>query len=314
MRRAGASLVLAGCLLMAVTSQAQYKGDHIPGFTGLQSGTQPPAGLYLGSALWVYPTDTVKDTNGNSITLPGSLTSVAPMILVNAVTNFKLAGGAFGASIAFPFISNRIQFDSLAISTSTVYTDMFAGVTVGWHPKRADITAGYNLYMPTGTYSPNGNNNSGLGMWSSELSLGATYYPDEKKLWNAAGTFFIEFNSAKRDTNIRPGDLGTVEGGVGRTFYKKVSGPIPMVMNVGAAGYAQWKITTDSGSQIPPYFVIYNDRVFALGPEFNIYIPRPRLTLLARYEPEFGARLRTQGQTIIFTIVWTAKSWAKTGP
>jgi hypothetical protein len=299
---------------MAVASQAQYKGDHIPGFTGLESGSQPPAGLYLGSALWVYPTDTVKNSNGNSITLPGSLTSTAPMILVTAVSNFKLAGGNVGASIAFPFIKNRIQFDSLSLSSSTAYTDMFAGATVGWHPKRADITAGYNLYMPTGTYSPSGNNNSGLGMWSNELSLGVTYYPDEKKQWNAAGTFFIEFNGTKGDTDIRPGDLGTVEGGLGRTFYKKVSGPIRMIMNVGAAGYAQWKITEDSGAQIPPTFVIYNDRVFALGPEFNIYIPGPRLTLLARYEPEFGARLRTQGQTIIFSIVWTAKSWEKAAP
>lgn len=49
MRHSGASLVLAGCLLMAIMCQAQYKGDHIPRFTGLQSGTQPPAGLYLGS-------------------------------------------------------------------------------------------------------------------------------------------------------------------------------------------------------------------------------------------------------------------------
>jgi hypothetical protein len=108
--------------------------------------------------------------------------------------------------------------------------------------------------------------------------------------------------------------LGTVEGGVGRTFYKKVSGPIPIVMNFGAAYYAQFKITSDSGSDIPPLLQGFKDRVFAVGPEFNIYIPGPRLTLLARYEPEFAARVHTQGETFVFSIIWVAHSWVKNNP
>lgn len=314
MRRSRVSLWLVWFLSIAVWTQAQYKDDHIPGFTGLQSGTQPPPGLYVGSLLWVYPTSTVKDNNGNSTTLPAPLTSTAPMILVTAVSNFKVLGGKTGASIAFPWIDNRIQFNSLDLNSGIAYTDMFAGLTLGWNLKRADVTAGYNLYIPTGSYSPSSNENSGLGMWGSEFSLGSTVYLDQKKLWNAAATFFFEFNESKSGTDIRPGDLGTVEGGFGRTFYKKVSGPIPLIMNLGAAGYAQWKITNDSGSQIPPALLGYKDRVFALGPEFNIYIPGPRLTLLARYEPEFGARVRTQGQTIIFSIVWVARSLVKSHP
>ena len=85
-------------------------------------------------------------------------------------------------------------------------------------------------------------------------------------------------------------------------------------MNIGAAGYAQFKVTGDSGSDIPPALRGLKDRVFALGPEFNIFIPGPRLSLLARYEPEFGARNRTQGQTIVFSIVWVAKSLVKHQP
>jgi hypothetical protein len=79
-----------------------------------------------------------------------------------------------------------------------------------------------------------------------------------------------------------------------------------MIMNAGLAGYAQFKVTGDSGSDIPPILQGLKDRIFELGPEFNIYIPKPRLTLLARYEPEFGGRNRTQGQTIVFSVVWLA--------
>ena len=121
----------------------------------------------------------------------------------------------------------------------------------------------------------------------------------------------MEFNTDKKGTNIHVGDLGTVEGGLARTFYKKLSGPIPLVMNLGVAGYSQFKITRDSGSDIPIPLRGLKDRVFALGPEFNMYIPGSRLSLLARYEPEFDGRNRLQGQTIVISIVWVAKSLAK---
>jgi hypothetical protein len=33
----------------------------------------------------------------------------------------------------------------------------------------------------------------------------------------------------------------------------------------------------------------YKDCSYTLGPEFNMYISKPRLTLRVRYEPQFGA-------------------------
>jgi hypothetical protein len=77
-------------LVFTVHVSAQYRGDHIPGFLGLSSGTQAPPGLYVANVVWVYPTSTIKDNNGNSVNLPGSLTSTADIILLSAVTNYKL--------------------------------------------------------------------------------------------------------------------------------------------------------------------------------------------------------------------------------
>jgi hypothetical protein len=148
-----------------VVSEAQYKGDHIPGFLGLDSGTQAPAGLYVGNVVWVYPTSTIKDNSGHDVTLPGSLTSTAELILLSVVTNYKLFGAHLGGSAAFPFIKNRIQLNSLDVNTGFAYTDMFIGASLGWHLKRADITAGYNLYIPTGRFSQGGTDNTGLGIW-----------------------------------------------------------------------------------------------------------------------------------------------------
>jgi hypothetical protein len=307
-------LIVTALFVFATSAQAQYKGDDIPGFLGLSNGTQPPPGLYLGALAWVYPTDTVKDNNGNSIALPGSLTSSAGIMLVNVVTPYKLFGANIGASGGFPFIKNRIQTDQLNVSTGFAYTDMFAGLNLGWHLKRADVMAGYNLYIPTGNFVQGGNNNTGLGMWGNEFTIGTTVYLDERKLWNAAGTFALEFNTDKSGTNIQVGNLGTVSWGLGRTFYKKVDGPIPLIMNVGAVGYTQFKVSGDSGSDIPPVLRGFKDHIFAAGPEFNIYVPRPRLTFLVRYEPEFAGRVHTQGSTVVFSFAWVAKSFVHPHP
>lgn len=302
-------------LLAPLHSHAQYKGDDIPGFLGLQSGTQAPPGLYVGNVVWVYPTSTVKDSNGNKILSGLSLTSTADVILVNLVTNYKLFGANFGVQAAIPFIKNRLQLNSLDVSSSFAFTDMFISpIVLGWNLKRADIIAGYNLYLPTGRFSANATNNTGLGMYGNEPFVGTTIYLDQKKMWNAATNFALEFHTNKSGTNINVGDMATIQGGLGRTFYKKRRGPVPMIMNLGAAYYAQFKVTGDSGSDIPPPLRGFEDRVFGLGPEFNIFIPKPRLTLLVRYEPEFGARVRTQGQTVVFSVVWVAKSLAKQSP
>ena len=73
MRCPSPTLALSAVQWIAVTSQAQYEGDHITGFVGLQSARQAPPGLYVGNVVWVYSPSTLKDSDGNSIKLDGGL-------------------------------------------------------------------------------------------------------------------------------------------------------------------------------------------------------------------------------------------------
>jgi hypothetical protein len=314
-RRVPEACLLLLFVCICLPAAAQYKGDDIPGSLGLQSGTQAPPGIYVGNLLWIYPTSTVKDSHGNTINQRGSLTSTLDGIVLSGVTNWKFLGANYGASVIIPFISNRLQFDSLNVNTGMAFTDMIVSpVQLGWHRKRADFLAAYNIYIPTGRYSAGGTDNTGLGMVGNEFSVGSTLFLDDEKRWSLSGNFALEFHTDKRGTDINVGDMATVQGGLGKAYYHKVDGPIPMIMNLGVDYYAQFKITGDSGSDIPPALRGFQDRVFGIGPEFNIYFPKPRLTLLARYEPEFAARTRSQGQTIVFTIAWVAKSLVKMPP
>ena len=132
-------------------------------------------------------------------------------------------------------------------------------------------------------------------MVGNEFSVGSTLFLDDEKRWSLSGNFALEFHTDKRGTDINVGDMATVQGGLGKTYYHKVDGPIPMIMNLGVDYYAQFKVTGDSGSDIPPALLGFKDRVFGLGPEFNVFLPKPRLTFLVRYEPEFAARVRSAG-------------------
>ena len=188
MRRLTLGALCILIVLVAIAAEAQYKGDDIPGFLGLQSGTQAPPGLYVGNIVWVYPTSTIKNDNGDTVNQRGSLTSTLNTILISWVSNFKILGANYGATVAIPFIKNRIQVNSLDVNSGFAFTDMIVTpISLGWNTKRADFTAGYNLYLPTGRFSAGGTDNTGLGMYGNEFFVGTTVYLDQKKLWSAAG-------------------------------------------------------------------------------------------------------------------------------
>ena len=66
LRPRAAGLIFA-VLVIGVASQAQYKGDDIPGFLGLQSGNQGPPGLYVVDIAGVCPTVTKNDNTAKSL-------------------------------------------------------------------------------------------------------------------------------------------------------------------------------------------------------------------------------------------------------
>jgi hypothetical protein len=130
--------------------------------------------------------------------------------------------------------------------SKTQLTDTYIQpVRLGWRRAKSDFLVGLGVFVPTGDYEFRGDSNSGLGMWSFELFAGATVYFDEKKNWHLATTAFYETHTNKKDTEIRVGDILTLEGGLGRSFLGGGA-------NAGVAYYAQWKVTADDLSILPP--------------------------------------------------------------
>jgi hypothetical protein len=266
--------LMAITILCAQSSFAGFAGHNTKGDFGLQSGSQLPPGFYLVAPMYYrYDADTLKDRDGNQISLDpqgrSSLEANAYVFGLIWVSEHKILGGNYSFQIYPGFTDNTLEapVHGLNESVSTGFTDLyFQPINLGWHTDRADFTAGLGLYAPTGEYELGGSSNRGLGMWSFELFAGTTLYFDEAKSWHFAATAFYEIHTDKEDTNIRVGDILTIEGGLGKSFMDGA-------LSLGAAYYAQWKLTEDDLGMEGP---LHNNRkvgknqVYGIGPELTL--------------------------------------------
>lgn len=304
-----AFLVLAQ-LLFFQSLFAQLKGTHVLGDAGLQSGTQAPPSLTIAIPVYDYHTSHFVEGGGHKADVAD-----INMFLVgvggSVVTNAKILGGNYGASILLAFASNKIEGSAVSSKSSLAFTDMYIQpLQLGWKTKRADFNFGYALYLPTGKYELGGDDNSGLGMVTNELSAGSTVYLDKKKEWNFSALFSYGINGSKKNTkddDVTVGNVLTVEGGLGKTWYKPVKGkPLPMIINAGIVYYMQFK-TTDDKMTVPvlggsPIDLANKDQIFGLGAEGNIFLPSIKSSIGVRWLTELGAKNRTQGNTFFITL------------
>ncbi len=303
--------ILASILLVAfslpLSAHAQLAGHNTKGDFGLQSGTQAPSGFYVIPLYYGYSADTLRDSNGDGIAPlggGGSVDASATIVGGMWITNKKLLGGTYGFSIYPGVTNNALELPALQTDTktSTGLADLYIQpVILGWNKSRADFMAGLGINAPTGEYKDGGDSNRGLGMWSYELFGGATLYFDEAKTWHFAVTAFYETHGKKDGTDIRVGDLLTLEGGLGKSFMDGA-------VNVGIAYYAQWKITDDDFGLgfIPPGGPLLDrHRVYGFGPEITIPLAsRSKLFgfLNLRYFWETGGRTTLEGNTFLATF------------
>lgn len=301
-------ILIAITLLSTPSSFAGFSGHNTKGDFGLQSGSQLPPGWYLLAPMYYrYEADTIRDRDGDRISDPeerGSLEVNAYVLGLIWVSEYKILGGNYSFQVYPAFTDNVLENPAIGLSesVSTGFTDLyFQPINLGWHTERADFTGGLGIYAPTGEYEPGGPSNRGLGMWSFEFFAGTTLYFDESKSWHFAATAFYETHTEKKDTDIRVGDILTIEGGLGKSFMDGA-------LSLGGAYYAQWKLTDDdipSLDMISSSSNVGKNRVYGVGPEISIPLASSSKLygfLNARYLWEFGAESTTEGESLVISL------------
>jgi hypothetical protein len=275
--------------------KAQPTAHYAPGVEGIKAATLPPPGVYFRDYNLAYTADQVNNPAGQSATPPNFDTfTYANVPRVIWITDTKFLGGFVGVDALLPLFYHSVKFTGYDSSTFGV-GDLFAEGTLSWHPKQFDFAVGCGVWMPTGDSPSNLNPHTpstapGLGYWAPMLTAGATWYIDQEKTWAVSALNRYEFNTEQRDTHMTPGEAYTLEWGVSKSVCKAA--------DLGAVGYYQQKVTTDTGAGASTS----RDRVAAVGPEVSLAFPKPMLFVSFRYLYEFMAEDRAQGQTFTLTL------------
>ena len=93
------ALIALAFTLVSSGAEAQLKGHYVPGFTGLQNGSQGSPALTFVLPLFFYTTDTLKDSDGETLGAHPRINSSFLGPALFWVTNVKLFGGNLGGQV-----------------------------------------------------------------------------------------------------------------------------------------------------------------------------------------------------------------------
>ncbi len=298
-RLASRAWALIGVLALGARSlAAQQLGYKLLGSAGIDAGVQAPVGITVMDQSLRYDADQLRDREGNVIPIAG--------------LGIAGTGSSFGASytvkpknapylsfaLGIPVASIRVNSDQPAASLNGFgFADLFVQpIKVGWSGRRFDVVGGYMVYIPTGHFEPKTGVSPGQGYWTHQLSTGGALYLDSTRGSRISALASYDENTRKRGIDVRRGNMFQIQGGAGAAVHRFVM--------FGAAGYALWQVTPDRGSDIPPSLLGQRSRVFGLGPEIDVTIPRWRVYVPLRIEREFGVTSRPKGQVIALGVYW----------
>ena len=128
-------------LLVCFIGHAQLKGGHILGAMGLKSGTQNPENtlsVYIPG--YFYSASSLRNADGDKSIANPDLTMSITGVGGSYVSDFKVLGANYGATVLVAFAANTIQGNSTDVNNSLAFTDMYIQpLQLGWHNKRADF-------------------------------------------------------------------------------------------------------------------------------------------------------------------------------
>ncbi len=295
MKHFSAILVMVLLFGYADSAFAQYQGHHAKGGWGLQSGSQVPEGFFIGPVYTRFDSETLRNADGDKVNQQGSLGVNALSLFGWWVSPYKILGANYGIMATVPLLESGIEVADLNLETGWGLGDFYVQpINLGWHLKQADIMASFGVYLPLGRYDSDADDNTGMGMWTYEFGAGTTVYFDAAKNWHFAATGYLEFHSGKQDSDVKVGEILTVEGGLGRSF-------LDGGLLVGVAYYGQWKLGGDTfGRRLLDDLVTPGKhRVYGIGPDVTLpLVIKQKLIALVtfRYQWETGARTNLEGQ------------------
>lgn len=319
--------ILAAVSSGAFTARAVEIGHFNGGVLGIRDYFVPAEPGFYGAVYnYYYFTDRLNNGNGDkiqSLNIGGvpvnvgvnlNMYAVMPALIWEAPCT--ILGAKYGAYIAPSFANNSLEGE-LSIAETAGGSVQNSSVGVGdlyvqplwldWAKSHWDLMLSYGFFAPIGKYDtqtiplPSGANvtvesanNIGLGYWTQQAQGGIAWYPMTNRATAVTGVLTYDYNSRKRDLDVRPGQMLTLNWGISQ--YLPLRKDQHLLLDVGPAGYDSWQITDntggaaiDGGSQ---------SRVHGVGGQLGLVIVPWKATVTFHGFYEFAAESRFQGASI----------------
>ena len=293
-------LMLMASLSFSVS--AGENGSAYPnGLEGLNCGTLPPPGVYWRMYNYFYDPDDLRDKSGDASPVDLDLSVYANANRFLWVTDYTIWGGQFFVSALIPYVNTSIEITPpgapwpMVDDDESDFGDLYVdAANLAWSGDQWQMGGGLGFFAPTGQYDKNEPASPGKDMWTGMLTFASTYWFDIERTWSASLLAHYEIHGEQDKRDVTYGDDFHFEWGLGKTITRGV--------DVGLAGYCQWQVTKDSGSDVT-WDKSDKDRVFAAGPEIVVTIPPPVLLFVSlRTAWEFEAKDRSEGNTTVLTL------------
>jgi hypothetical protein len=288
---------------------AQQKGQYLPGQFGLNAGVMPEPGITYANISVNYFADTLKDPNGNTTPATGSYNLWAIENAFFYEPNWNVSGAKMVFSIIAPTIANgSVTEENLGLQAGGFgIADTFVQpLTFAWKFSRADFWVGDGFVAPTGRYTPGASDNIGSGYWGNQLMTGTTFYITKNRgtsanlftNWEQHGSKTTRSTPTKYQST--PGQTFTIEWGLGQVL--PLDKQFRKLLQVGVVGYDQWQVSDNTGLQANglPAGALPFYSVHAIGFQTNFILPPKNLSFYFKFEPEYSAKARVEGRTIVF--------------
>lgn len=305
MKKWWVSAILMMALMLSLSLTVSAGDEHyVNGVEGIKASSLPPAGYYWKMYNLYYSADKLADADGNEVPIDFEVKVYALVNRFLWMTGKQVLGGDFGVDLIVPVVNTDLSLNpppGPVASKKMALGDIYLSpLVLSWHQPRYDAAVSVGIYLPTGKTAEDGDPaNPGKGYWTTMVTLGATYYLDQAKLWSAAVLPRYEIHGKESDAgDFTAGHDFHFEWGLGKMVPRQ-----NVVWDIGLAGYCHWQVTDDSGADADPVSASSHDGVFAVGPEVMVTIPKSKLILSLRGAKEFGSINHTEGLLINLTMI-----------
>lgn len=278
----------------SLSAQTPIPGNYAPGASAgmLAAVMAPPGTVILENGTLFYNTRKFVDSDGNKINTP-TTNGLGNRTVIGYVPKFEIFGANYNPAIIITFRNQLLRPEPNSEKDFQIGDWIIQPVSLGWHWDEWHAIVSYSIWLPTGRFNAGANNNTGKGLFSHMLTAGTTWLQDAPNPWIINVQARYELFGKQETTNIRPGDVMTIEYAGGKQIAK--------VFDIGVFGFFSFQTTKQENS--PPGTDTSRYRYYGIGPEVAwrpSFLPGAKAAV--RVSIEFGSRNTSEGVGSILSL------------